>query len=80
MLLLQKIIYIYSININDVKATPGSAMCMHGVDICVIFFVEVGVVVMVGVVVFVVVVGVVVFVVVVVAVGLVVMGVVEVLG
>ena len=55
-------------------------MCMHGVDICVIFFVEVGVVVMVWVVVFVVVVGVVVFVVVVVAVGLVVMGVVEVLG
>ena len=46
-------------------------MCMHGVDICVIFFVEVGVVVMVGVVV---------FVVLVVAVGLVVMGVVEVLG
>ena len=46
-------------------------MCMHGVDICVIFFVEVGVVLMVGVVV---------FVVVVVAVGLVVMGVVEVLG
>ena len=46
-------------------------MCMHGVDICVIFLVEVGVVVMVGVVV---------FVVLVVAVGLVVMGVVEVLG
>ena len=40
-------------------------MCKHGVDICVIFLVEVGVVVMVGVVV---------------AVNLVVMGVVEVLG